>query len=169
MHEIETQTKIPSLGVMLVGWGGNNGSTLTAGILANRHSLSWETKSGSQSANYWGSFTQCSSTKVGVRVTDDNQFSEVHKTIKDLVPLVNPNDLKITGWDISNLNLYDSCKRAKVLEPTLLEQLKPQLQSMSPMKAAFQPEYVASNQADRANNTLTGSNQEVIAQLRKDI
>jgi len=34
-HEIETETKIPKLGLMLVGWGGNNGSTLTAGILAN--------------------------------------------------------------------------------------------------------------------------------------
>jgi len=29
---------------MLVGWGGNNGSTLTAGIMANRQNLSWRTK-----------------------------------------------------------------------------------------------------------------------------
>lgn len=27
---------VPRLGVMLVGWGGNNGSTVTAGVLANR-------------------------------------------------------------------------------------------------------------------------------------
>lgn len=64
---------------------------------------------------------------MGVKVTSDNKFSEVHKTIKDLVPLVNPNDLVITGWDISDLNMYDSCLRAKVLEPTLLDQLKPLL------------------------------------------
>jgi myo-inositol-1-phosphate synthase len=29
---------------MLVGLGGNNGSTFTAGILANRKGLSWATK-----------------------------------------------------------------------------------------------------------------------------
>jgi len=26
---------------MLVGWGGNNGSTLTAGILANKYNVAW--------------------------------------------------------------------------------------------------------------------------------
>jgi len=31
---------------MLVGWGGNNGTTITAGILANKQKLSWNTKKG---------------------------------------------------------------------------------------------------------------------------
>jgi myo-inositol-1-phosphate synthase len=31
---------------MLVGLGGNNGSTFTAGILANKKQQSWETKAG---------------------------------------------------------------------------------------------------------------------------
>ena len=31
---------------MLVGWGGNNGSTLTAAVLANRLRLSWPTRTG---------------------------------------------------------------------------------------------------------------------------
>jgi myo-inositol-1-phosphate synthase len=35
-HIIETQAKVPKLGVMLVGLGGNNGSTFVAGILANK-------------------------------------------------------------------------------------------------------------------------------------
>lgn len=62
-----------------------------------------------------------------MKVTEDNKFSEVYKTIKDLVPMVNPNDIIVTGWDISDLNIYESCKRAQVLEPDLLEQLKEQL------------------------------------------
>lgn len=33
---IKTNKAVPKLGVMLVGLGGNNGSTFTAGILANR-------------------------------------------------------------------------------------------------------------------------------------
>jgi myo-inositol-1-phosphate synthase len=31
----KTSRQVPKVGVMLIGWGGNNGSTLTAGILAN--------------------------------------------------------------------------------------------------------------------------------------
>ncbi len=43
-HVIETNTHVPKLGVMLVGLGGNNGSTMVAGIMANKKRLSWETK-----------------------------------------------------------------------------------------------------------------------------
>jgi len=43
-HIIETHTKVPKLGVMLIGLGGNNGSTMVAGIMANKKHLSWETK-----------------------------------------------------------------------------------------------------------------------------
>ncbi len=35
-HEIEIDQVVPKLGLMIVGWGGNNGSSLTAGIIANR-------------------------------------------------------------------------------------------------------------------------------------
>jgi myo-inositol-1-phosphate synthase len=35
-YNFRTTTTVPKLGVMLVGWGGNNGSTLTAGVIANR-------------------------------------------------------------------------------------------------------------------------------------
>lgn len=38
---IRTSTRIPKLGVMLVGLGGNNGSTFTAGVYANRKNLTW--------------------------------------------------------------------------------------------------------------------------------
>ncbi len=42
----KTGTKVPKLGVMLVGWGGNNGSTVTACILANKLGVTWRTKEG---------------------------------------------------------------------------------------------------------------------------
>jgi len=42
---------------MLVGLGGNNGSTFTAGILANKLDVEWETKNGTQKPNFFGSFT----------------------------------------------------------------------------------------------------------------
>lgn len=37
---------------MLVGWGGNNGSTLTAALEANRRKLEWKTRTGVQTANW---------------------------------------------------------------------------------------------------------------------
>jgi len=56
-HKIVTERRVPKLGVMLVGLGGNNGSTLVAGILANKQNLSWEAKNGTVKANFFGSFT----------------------------------------------------------------------------------------------------------------
>lgn len=35
--------------------------------------------------------------------------------------MVSPSDFVITGWDISGKNLYESCRRAKVLEPDLID------------------------------------------------
>jgi myo-inositol-1-phosphate synthase len=52
---------------MLVGLGGNNGSTFVAGILANQRKLEWEAKNGKMSANFYGSFTQSATCHVGFK------------------------------------------------------------------------------------------------------
>lgn len=83
--------------------------------------------------------------------------------------MVEPTDMEISGWDISNHNVYESCKRAHVLEPTLIEQLKEDLEAIKPMQAALNPDFIAANQSDRADNVFHGTNQEVIDKLRKDI
>ena len=46
MFEFELERKVPKLGLMLVGLGGNNGSTVAAGIIANRDNITWDTKEG---------------------------------------------------------------------------------------------------------------------------
>lgn len=38
---IKTDKRVPRLGVMLVGLGGNNGSTFVSGVLANKGNLTW--------------------------------------------------------------------------------------------------------------------------------
>jgi ribonucleoside-diphosphate reductase alpha chain len=43
--EFRTGAKVPKLGMMLVGWGGNNGSTLTGAIVANSSPLDLEARS----------------------------------------------------------------------------------------------------------------------------
>jgi myo-inositol-1-phosphate synthase len=167
---IKTDARVPKLGVMLVGLGGNNGSTFTAGVLANKHQLSWETKNGEMKANFFGSFTQSATTHVGFKFNEKTgELNDVFKPINSLLPMVNPVDFDICGWDISSANLYESCKRAHVLEPTLISQLKSELEQIKPMRAVLNPDYIASNQADRADNLLKGTNQECIDAIRADI
>ena len=61
----QTDIKIPKVGVMLVGWGGNNGTTLTAALLANEHNITWETKSGTKKPNFFGSVLEASTVSLG--------------------------------------------------------------------------------------------------------
>ena len=131
---IKTDIRVPKMGVMLVGLGGNNGQTFTAGILANRQGLSWATRNGEVKANMFGSFTQSATTHVGFKFNqEDGTLNDVYKPINDLLPMVNPIDFNVYGWDISNANLYDAVKRSRVLEPTLIEQLKGDLEQITPM------------------------------------
>ena len=41
-----TDCSVPRVGCMLIGWGGNNGSTVTASVLANKLKSTWRTKDG---------------------------------------------------------------------------------------------------------------------------
>ena len=172
-HELKTMSKIPKLGFMMIGLGGNNGTTVTAGILANKRKLQWATKRGDAHATYYGSFTQSVTTKIGMHVHkgpgDQLDIQDVHKAIKDLLPMVHPNDLVIGGWDISSMDMYNATIRAKVLEPDLIRQLKDDLSAIKPMSGIFTLSYVASNQEARADNIKKGNNKELIAQVREDI
>jgi myo-inositol-1-phosphate synthase len=168
-HVIETEATVPKLGLMLVGLGGNNGSTLVAGLLAHKNNTTWESKTGIHTPNYYGSFTQCATAKVGMRKLPKGGIEDVYKPVKELLPTVNPADMEVTGWDISNSNLYDACKRAGVLEPDLVNKLEAELKQIVPLKAAFNPEFIAANQSDRVDNVIEGTNEEVIEHIREDI
>jgi myo-inositol-1-phosphate synthase len=67
------------------------------------------------------------------------------------------------------MNLYDASKRAHVLEPTLLNALKPELEAIKPLPAVVNQSFIAANQSDRIDNTVTGTNREMIDHLRRDI
>jgi hypothetical protein len=74
----------------------------TAGIIANRRKSTWMTKEGEQSANYYGSITQASTVQLGT----DASGAAVYVPMKNLLPMVEPNDLVIGGWDISGVNYF---------------------------------------------------------------
>ena len=46
MYEFSLERKVPKFGLMLVGLGGNNGSTVAAVLIANKNKITWETKDG---------------------------------------------------------------------------------------------------------------------------
>lgn len=77
--------------------------------------------------------------------------------------------MEIDGWDISSLNLYEGMKRAAVFDYDLQQKLRKHLEPITPRKAVFFQDFVAANQADRADNILTGSKWEQLEKLREDI
>lgn len=60
----KTEKKPGKVGLLMVGFGGNNGSTILGGIIANKNNVTWNTKKGEQKATMYGSMTQCSTMKV---------------------------------------------------------------------------------------------------------
>ncbi|KAJ5688541.1 Inositol-3-phosphate synthase [Penicillium macrosclerotiorum] len=167
-YHFKVDRKVGKVGMMLVGWGGNNGSTVTAGILANRRGLSWETREGQQKANYYGSLIMSSTVKLG---TDGKTGEEINIPFRDLLPMVHPNDLVIGGWDISSLNLAASMDRAQVLDPSLKALVRKEMAEMQPLPSIYYPDFIASNQGDRADNVLEGTKAcwAHVEQIQKDI
>lgn len=168
IYDFKVDRKIPKVGMMLVGWGGNNGTTVTAGIIANRRGLTWETREGPREANYYGSVVMGSTMKLG---TDAKTAKDVNIPFHDVLPMVHPNDLVIGGWDISGMNLAQAMDRAAVLEPTLKAMIKKEMSEMIPLKSIYYPDFIAANQEDRADNILEGSKASMahVEQIRKDI
>ena len=164
VYTFKTERKVPKLGCMLVGWGGNNGTTLTASVLANKLNLSWNTKSGVLKPNYTGSVTQSSTVSLGAGAD-----GEVFVPLKALLPMVEPNKIVFDGWDINSMNIADAMQRAEVLDFDLQRQLRPYLEPLKPRPSIYCPDFIAANQADRADNVLKGSKKQMVKQIRADI
>ncbi|KAH6602822.1 hypothetical protein BASA61_000723 [Batrachochytrium salamandrivorans] len=86
-----------------------------------------------------------------------------------VLPMVHPNDIVIGGWDISGANLAQAMERAKVLEWDLQRQLAADMSKLKPLPSIYYPGYIAGNQKDRADNLLSGSKQDHLDRIRKDI
>lgn len=167
-YDFKVDRAVGKVGMMLVGWGGNNGSTVTAGILANRHGLVWDTREGKRAANYYGSVVMASTMKLGV---DSATGKEINLPIHDMLPMVHPNDLAIGGWDISGLPLAEAMDRAQVLEPALKSLVRKEMSVMKPLPSIYYPDFIAANQEDRADNVLDGSKACLahVEKIRQDI
>ena len=102
------------LGVLIPGMGAVT-TTFIAGVEAVKRGL----------AQPIGSLTQLATIRLGKRTEGRTPL------IKDFVPLAGLDDLVFGGWDIYEDNAYEAARKAEVLEPPLLEQVKEPLAAIS--------------------------------------
>lgn len=140
-------------------------STCVAGALANKLGVTWNTKDGERTSNYWGSVMLASTLKLG----NDARGHAVYTPLKNMLPMVDPSTVVWSGWDINGANLGEAMRRARVLDYDLQQKLYPYMKEMSPLPSAYFPDFIAANQEERADNVLSGSKQEQTDQIRKDI
>ena len=113
------------LGVLIPGIGAVS-TTFIAGVEAVKRGISQPI----------GSLTQMATIRLGKRTDGRSPY------IRDFVPLAGLNDLVFGGWDIYEDSAYEAAANAKVLEPSLLGQVREPMQAIRPMKAVFDPNYV---------------------------
>ncbi len=89
--------------------------------------------------------------------------------LKDVLPVCDPNQIVIGGWDISKHNLAEAMDRAQVLEPDLKDKLRPVMVHMVPLPSVYYRDFIAANQEDRADNLIPGSKYEQLQVIRGHI
>jgi myo-inositol-1-phosphate synthase len=147
---VEVKPATGKLGILLPGMGAV-ATTFIAGVQAVRRGI----------GKPIGSLTQLGHIRLGKR-TDGNS-----PAIKDYVSLAALDDIVFGGWDIFPDSAYDAAIRAGVLEKSLLEQLKPELDAIKPMTAVFEQAYVKKLNGPHVKKG--SSKQDLAEQLMEDI
>ena len=138
------------LGVLLVGLGAVS-TTFIAGVHALRKKIAEPT----------GSLTQMGTIRLGKRTEGRSPL------IRDFVPLASLDDLVFGGWDIFEDDCYEAARTAGVLDSALLEQIRPELESIRPWTAVFDQRYV---KRLSGSNVKRGANKRELAdQVTEDI
>ena len=138
------------LGVLLVGMGAVS-TTFIAGTLLIRKGLALSI----------GSLTERGTVRLGKRNEGRSPL------IKDFVPLASLDDLVFGAWDIFEDNAFEAATTAGVIEPALLERVRPELEAIRPWAAVFEQRYV---KRLMGTNVKKGANKRDLAeQVRADI
>ena len=124
-EKLRVESAEGKLGILTPGMGAVS-STFIAGVEAIRKGIRLPV----------GSLTQMGHIRLGKR-TENRQ-----PLVRNFVPLVDLDNLVFGGWDIFEDSVYEAAKKAGVLEQTLLDELKPELEAIAPMPAVFDNYYV---------------------------
>ncbi|KAK0488139.1 hypothetical protein EDD18DRAFT_1311350 [Armillaria luteobubalina] len=157
LFEFQTKHQVSKASLMMIGMGGNNGSTLCAIILANHHNVIWHTKSGIQQPNYISSLLCAFTIHIG---TDTATGKDIHVPFSDVLPMVHPNNLILRGWDISGLSLDKAMEQAFI----------PHIAQLKPLPSIYYPNFIAANQEACADNLIPGSDKQAhVEHIHADI
>jgi myo-inositol-1-phosphate synthase len=126
-------------------------TTTIAGVMAVRRALSKPI----------GSLTQMGTIRLGKRTEGRSP------RIKDFVSLAALDDIVFGGWDIFEDNSYEAAKTAGVLDGALLDQVRPELEAITPMSAVFDRRYV--KRLDGPHVKKGANKRDLAEQLRDDI
>jgi myo-inositol-1-phosphate synthase len=138
------------LAVLLPGLGAVS-TTFIAGVAAVRKGL----------GKPIGSLTQMGTIRLGKRTEKRAPM------IREFVPLADLADLSFAAWDIFEDDAYQSALTAGVLERTLLDELRGDLEAVQPRKAVFGQEYV--KKLNGPHVKAGSSKMDLAEQLMRDI
>ena len=138
------------LGVLTPGMGAV-ATTFVAGVYAVRRGQ----------GKPIGSLTQMGTIRLGKRTAKRVPL------IKDFVSLCDLDDLVFGGWDIFEDDMYAAAVNAGVLEKAILDEIKTDLESVKPMPAVFDQNYVKRLSGTHVKTGKT--KMDLAGQLRKDI
>jgi myo-inositol-1-phosphate synthase len=138
------------LGILLVGLGAVS-TTVIAGVHAIRKKL----------APPIGSLTELGTVRLGKRTERRSP------RIREIFDLPTLDNIVFGGWDIFEEDCYSAARTAGVLEPSLLDQLRPELEAVRPMAAVFDRQYV--KRLDGPNVKKAKTKKELADQLVDDI
>lgn len=138
------------LGIMVVGCGAV-ATTFMTGVLMTRKGLTKPI----------GSMTQYDKIRVG-RGSDKKYLH-----YKDIVPLADLKDIVFGTWDVYPQNAYQATVYAEVLKAKDIEPVREELESIKPLKAAFDKNYAKRLDGDNVKQCKT--RWDMVEQLREDI
>jgi myo-inositol-1-phosphate synthase len=147
---VEIAPATGKLGILLVGLGAVS-TTVIAGVHAIRKKL----------APAVGSLTELGTIRLGKRTEKRSP------KIRDFIDLAHIDDVVFGGWDIFQEDCYSAARTAGVLEPALLDRLRPELEAVRPMLAVFDRHYV--KRLDGPNVKKGSSKKDLAEQVVADI
>src|SRR5262245_35194258 len=138
------------LGVLIPGLGAVS-TTFIAGVEAIKKKI----------AQPVGSLTQLGTIRLGKRTERRVPL------IKDFVPLAGIEDLVFGSWDIFEDNCYQSAVKAGVIDKTMLDAVRPEIEKIVPMRAVFSQDNVKRLQGPNVKTAKT--KMEMAEQVMDDI
>jgi myo-inositol-1-phosphate synthase len=147
---VEIAPATGKLGILLVGLGAVS-TTVIAGVHAIRKKL----------APPVGSLTELGTIRLGKRTEGRSP------RIREFVDLATLDDIVFGGWDIFEEDCYAAARTAGVLETSLLDQVRGELEAVKPMAAVFDQHYV--KRLDGPNVKRGKSKKDLAEQVIADI